>query len=203
MTINDPHCLRRALAVLCVSIASLAGCGDAALFSLNPGHIDPASVVPDACIEGANVELLRYSTRCERASVKSLTARIDDGLEFAADAVETLESPCADGPSPALEIRIEGHSLIFDFSKVSNPGRFPSADFEGYVIDLTLQPQNALLLAATVDAGQSTLPLHDGDIYHEPDHIEVNFQDIAFDERGLLKIDLLFASVSHQGNEVR
>lgn len=200
MTSTHPHSLRPALTVLCVSIAWLTGCGESAMFSLSAGHIDEGSVVPNACFEGADVELFRYSTRCERASVKSLSARVDGGLELAADVVETLDAPCAEGPTPAIEVRIEDHSLVFDFSEVTSPGRFPSADFDGYVIDLVLHAPGALLVAASVDSGQTTLPVGTADIYHEPDHLEVNFQNIAFDERGFVKIDLLFASVSHQSH---
>lgn len=203
MATTQPHSLRAVLMALGTSLALLPGCGDSAIFSLNPGHIDGSSQVTNACFEGAKVELVRYSTRCERASAEPLTAEVGDGLEFAADSVRTLEAPCAEGPSPAVEIRIGDHQLVFDFSEVASPGRFPGADFEGYVIDLSLHERNGLLLATAVDTEASTLPVRNVDIYHEPDHIEVNFQDLPYDERGLVKIDLLFASVSHQRSEVQ
>jgi hypothetical protein len=177
-------------------LALLCGCGESIVFSLDPGHIDESSLAPHACFVGAEIELVRYSTQCERASAKPLTAAVGDGLEFAAEAVKTLEVPCAGGPSPAVEIQIEEHQLVFDFSNVTSAGRFPRADFEGYVIDFALEENHALLIAATVDAERSTLPIRSADIFHEPDHIEVNFQDLAYDQAGFLAIDLLFASVS-------
>ena len=185
-----PRCL---LYVLLASLASASGCG----FSLDPGHIDPESLEPLLYFEGAEVELVRYSTRCERPSATALNAEVGDGMEFEASAVKTLEAPCAKTPSPAVAVEIQGSALVFDFSEVERPGRFPNADFEGYVIDIRLQPHNALLFDATVNR-ESSIPLTRENIYHEPDHIEVNFADLSYDENGLVKIDLWFANVDPQ-----
>ena len=203
MTTTQSSAFRPTLVALGALVALLCGCGDSVMYSLDPGHLDERSVVPNACFEGAEIELVRYSSQCERASTSALTASVGEGLEFAAAAVKTLEAPCAEGPSPAVAIEIEHHRLIFDFSEVASPGRFPAAEFEGFVIDLALHEQSALLVAAIVDSERSTLPVHSADIYHEPDHIEVNFQDLAYDREGLVEIDLLFASVSPRTGESR
>jgi len=182
--------------VLGCALGLLVGCGDTHVFSLDPGSVDPGptdGVV--ACLDGAEIELIRYSTLCERASSKSLVAEIGDGMEFSADQVRALESPCAEGPSPGVEIHVEHSSLIFDFSNVTGPGRFPKADFEGYMIDVALNEDSALLLAATVDTEANSIGLENADISSDRRHIEVNFEDLSYDERGFVKIHLWFASV--------
>ena len=169
----------------------LAGC----TYTLDPGHIDPDSLEPHLCFDGAEAALVRYSTRCERASAQALVSEVGDGMEFEASAVKALESPCEETPSPAVAVEIQHSALVFDFSKVEREGEFPNADFEGYVIDLALHDHNARLLAVTVNS-ESTLPLVRDDIYHEPDHIEVNFAGLEYDADGLVKIDLWFADPS-------
>lgn len=183
--------------MLGAALVLLAGCGESRVFSLNPGHIDSSDETGlTTCFDGAGVELLRYSSRCERASTKSLVTEVADGMEFGADEVRTLESPCAEGPNPGVEVYLENTSLLFDFSNVASPGQFPPADFEGYIIELTLRAHNSLLVAATVDPEQSTIALDNSDITHEPDHIEVNFESVSYDDHGFIKIDLWFANVA-------
>jgi hypothetical protein len=184
---------RSFVSALFALLVSTSGCG----FSLDPGHIDRDAVEPHLCFEGAEAKLLRYSTDCERPSATALNAEVGDGMEFEASAVETLESPCTEAPSPAVAIEIQDNALVFDFSKVERAGRFPDAHFDGYVIDIGLRPGNALLLEASVSP-ESTIPLARDDIYHEPDHIEVNFAGLSYDENGLVKIDLWFANVDPQ-----
>lgn len=165
------------------------------MFSLDPGHIDPSSISGEtACLDGAQIELIRYSTRCERASSKSLVTEVGDGMEFSAEQVKTLESPCPESPSPGVEIHLEHASLIFDFSNVARPDQFPRAEFDGYVIDIALQEDNGLLFAATVDSEESTIGLENVDISFDPEQIEVNFEGLSYDDRGFVKINLWFAT---------
>jgi hypothetical protein len=170
----------------------LVGCGDIHTYSLNPNPVP----VPDSesvlCLDGAEIELLRHSTRCENESAKSLVAEVGDGMEFSSDRVSTLEPPCAQSPSPGVEIHIEDTSLIFDFSNVGAPGRFPTADFEGYVFNISFHEDNVRLLAAAVDSKASTIDLENADLSFEFDRIEVNFESISYDDTGFIKIDLWF-----------
>ena len=109
--------------------------------------------------------------------------------------VSTLESPCATGPSPGIGVYVEETSLLFDFSEVAAPGEFPRADFDGSIIDSALGAEHALLVAATIDHERTTLPLDRGDIDYDYDHIEVNFEGIAYRRGDLVKIDFLFANL--------
>lgn len=174
------------------------GCGDAHTFKTNAGHIDPGSVPSDhACFEGSAIQLVRYSSACERAS-QSLVSEVQHGTVFSADEIRTLGSPCAGGPSPAIEISADmnSHSLVFDFSQVTHSDHFPKADFEGYIFDITLEEHNGVLLAVTVDREASTLPFDGGDLEWDRSHIEVNLEGVAYDHHGLLKLDFVFARVS-------
>lgn len=171
------------------------GCGDSRVFQLNPGHIPPdSSTEALACFDGAEVRLLRYSSRCARSSGMALVAEIGDGLEFTSKDVSQLEAPCSDEPTPGLEVHVDRASLIFDFSPIAKGGRFPRADFEGFVIDVVSEPHNSLLVAATVDTEESTIELDNADIAYGPKHIEVNFEGASYDDRDFVKIDLWFAS---------
>lgn len=176
-------------ATLGSALVLLAACG----FSLDPGHIAGTGGDP-GCLEGAKVELLRYSTLCERTSSKRLLTEVHDGMEFTAEEVSTLESPCAEGPNPGVEVHVEHSSVIFDFSGVEQPGRFPRADFEGYVLDLILRGDNALLVGATIDREASTLDLDNVDLSIDTERIELNFEDVAYDHLALLKFDLHFST---------
>jgi hypothetical protein len=176
------------------TLGLLMGCGESHMFSIDPGHIDPSSISGEAaCLDGAQIELVRYSTRCERATSKSLVTEVGDGMEFSAEQVSTLESPCPESPNPGVEIHLEHASLIFDFSNVARPDQFPRADFDGYVIDIVLQEDNGLLFAATVDSEESTIELQNVDVSFDPERIEVNFEGLSYDDRGFVKINLWFA----------
>jgi hypothetical protein len=59
-----------------------------------------------------------------------------------------------------------------------------------------LEEANGLLLAVTVDQEVSSLDVDGGDLEWDRSHIEVNFEGVAYDHQGLLKLDLLFARAS-------
>lgn len=183
-----------------LSLALAAGCGDGSrMYTLDPGEIEISDAsAHQARLDDAAVELLRYSTECERASADALVSTIHEGTEFASEDLGALAPPCDIGPTPAIGIAIEDSSLIFDFSDVAEPGRFPTADFDGFLLDLILERTNALLVAATVDTALSTLPVEQDDIAHETDLIEVNFEGLAYDAGSFVKIDLVFAQVANK-----
>jgi len=176
----------------------LTGCGDAHVFKTDTGHVDPSSISSGhACFDGSTIKLVRYSSACARTS-ESLVAQVHEGKVFSADEVRTLSSPCADGPAPGIEVLfdMDSHSLFLDFSQVTHGDRFPKADFEGYMFDVVLEEANGLLLAVTVDQEVSSLDVDGGDLEWDRSHIEVNFEGVAYDHQGLLKLDLQFARVS-------
>jgi len=183
---------RAAALILGSALGLLAGCG----FSLDPGHIDPSSIDDPGCLEGAQLELVRHSTRCEQKNSKSVRAEVGDAMEFSAEQVRSLESPCTEGPNPGIEIHLDHGigSLIFDFSNVAQADRFPNADFEGYTIDIVLRDHNALLVGARVDAEETNVEVENIDISFDPTRIEVNFEGVSYDDRGFVKIDLHFSS---------
>jgi hypothetical protein len=189
-TITKRSC-RAAALIVGSALGLLAGCG----FSLDPGHLDPSSIDDPGCLEGAQIELVRYSTRCEQRSAKSVRAEVGDGMEFSPEQVRSLESPCAEGPNPGIEIHLDHGlgSLIFDFSNVTQADRFPNADFEGYMIDIVLRDHNALLVGARVDTEQTNVEVENIDISFDPTRIDVNFEGVSYDDRGFVKIDLYFA----------
>ena len=176
----------------------LAGCGDVHTFSLDPGDIDSESVAVDhACFDGSTIKLVRYSSECDSMS-KSLDSVVHDGVVFSAEEVRTLESPCADGPAPAVDVHfaLDSHSVLFDFSQVAQSGQFPGSDFEGYMLDVALEEGNGLLLAVTVDQELSTLGLNRSRLEWDRSHIAVNFQGVRYDQESLVKLDLIFAVVA-------
>lgn len=181
--------------VLGCGLGLLVGC-----FSIDPGHVDSTGPDSVTCIDGVAIELLRDSTRCERPSTKSLVAEVGDGMEFSADQVRTLDSPCAESPNPGVEIQVEHASLIFDFSNVANPGRFPAADFEGYVLDILPGEDNAHLVRATVDSEANSLGMEDADLWFDFDRLEVNFEGISYDEGGFVRINLWFVPAALMGH---
>ena len=179
------------------AVSLLAGCGDVDVFSLDPGHVEPGSVqVDDACFSGSAIQLIRYSSECEKAS-KSLTSEVYDGVVFTGEEVGTLESPCMDAPAPVIDVYfvLDSHSIVFDFSRVAQGDSFPATDFEGYMLDIVLGESNGHLLAVTVDQAFSTVNLDRRHLHWDPSHIEVNFEGLQYDEETFLKLDLLFEVV--------
>ena len=169
----------------------------------------PGLSIPDVCgsgstlidsstnSDGSEVSLVRYSSSCQKTST-SLDSVVQDGLVFPAEEVQTLESPCADGPNPAIDLHffIESHSVLLDFSKVVERGRFPSAEFDGYVLEVLLEESNGTLMSVEIDRDATNLPLSSEDVEWDRSHIDLNFEGVGYDEHSLLKLDLTFARVT-------
>jgi hypothetical protein len=176
----------------------LAGCGDADVFEINAGRIDQDSIPTDhTCFGGSAIKLVRYSSVCGQTS-SSLVSEVHEGMVFSAEDVRTLGSPCAHGPTPGIEIYFDedSHSIFLDFSQVTHGDRFPEADFEGYVFEVTLEEANGILLGVTVDRELSSIGLNDDHVEWDGSHIDVNFEGVSYDHQGLLKLDLWFARAS-------
>jgi hypothetical protein len=186
---------RKSIAVLVTSmLGTLAGCGDAHGFNVDPGHIDPDSVAHLAAgIDGVDVWLHRYSTGCNAKASAPLTATVSDDMEFSSEQVKTLAPPCVDSPTPGVAVQLERRSIIFDFSNVEGSETFPDSEFEGYIIDLSRDDGRPVLMLAVVDRQLSTLDLQNEDLSHDYGHLELNFAGTTYDSGSYVKIDLFFA----------
>jgi len=199
MSITSTNRTRLTALALSNILGLLSGCGNVDTFSLNPGHI---AVDPDAeppTFAGAELQVSRFSTLCDRPASKALASEIGDGMEFSATDLGALEPPCTESPSPGVEIDLEGASLIFDFSSVAASGRFPTADFDGYRFQIVDERNDFLLVAAAVDDEASTVHVTNAQVSNEPNLIEVNFEGAAYDHHGFVKIDLWFAKIERGG----
>ncbi len=179
-------------------LALISGCGDAQVYKTNPGDIDPSSFPTDhACFVGSTIELTRHSSDCATPST-TIASNVQDGVVFSGDQTRSLESPCNEGPSPGFELIFheDTHSIFFDFSQVRERGRFPESDFEGYVLRVEIVEDNGYLLGVAVDDDLSTLAVEANDLEWDRDFIEVNLAGVAYDERGMLRLELVFARVS-------
>ncbi len=194
MTRTTIHATRRIAALALVSASGfLIGCGDAHTFSIDPGHFhyDPDSAA--ASLAGADLKLSRHSTLCDGAGSKALQTKVGDGLEFSSVDVSSLGAHCATSPNPGLEIDLDRASLIFDFSSVAGAGRFPSADFDGYLFQIVSPEDDLVLVAAGVDQTASNVEVASAEVSHELNQIAVNFRGASYDEGSFVKIDLWFA----------
>jgi hypothetical protein len=170
--------------IIVVILLCCLGCGDGlAAYEGAPGNLQPGS-------EGRAVHLVRRSTRCGSVTSPPLSATVGPGAEIEAERTEGMRSPCPGSPSPAVDIDIEAHSVLFDFSSVDAPGVFPNARFEGYRIHFARACPDMALASASVDAEHSSLRLGAHDVETHYDHLDVNLAGVAYDETSFIKIDL-------------
>jgi len=189
-------CRRLAAVIATIALGALAGCGNARVFSLDPGHIDPdVAGTAAAGMAGADVQLRRYSTGCDATTPEPLTAKVGDGMEFTADQLKALPSPCPESPNPGVEVQVERRSIIFDFSNVERVGVFPESEFEGYLLDISREDGPQLVLAV-VDRQLTNVDVENEDLSYDYEHLEVNFAGATFDSDSFVKIDLFFAHVA-------
>jgi hypothetical protein len=190
------RCRRFTAVIATIALGAVAGCGNAHVFSVDPGHIDPDVLATAAAgLDGADVQLRRYSTGCDANTPEPLTAKVGDGMEFTADQMKALPSPCPASPNPGVEVQVERRSLIFDFSNVERVGVFPEFEFEGYLLDISREDGPQLVLAV-VDRQLTNVDVENEDLAYDHDHLEVNFAGATFDSDGFVKIDLFFAHVA-------
>ena len=174
----------------------LAGCG----FPIHPGPIGP-STGEHACFDGSEVQLVRVSSACDRAS-KVLDSIVEDGPVFMAEDVVELELPCTDEPHPAIDLifEMEHHRMVLDFSRVDQPGRFPEAEFDGYLLEVLLQESNGTLAHVEIDRDNSTPGFEDGDVVGwDHSHIDLNLAGLAYDAESRLTLNLIFYAMSPPG----
>lgn len=155
------------LLVVIVSFAALSGCGDAGLFSRN--NLEGGSLGSlGAKLDAANVTVGHRSTRCG----------------------ENVPAPCPKGMDPAVEIYVDGNSVILDFYNVAEPGIFEGVDFEGYMLEIA-RDAGSPILAARFDIEATTLEVDDANLAYDESHLDVNFAGLSYDRDSFVKIDLL------------
>lgn len=172
------------------SVLLFVACGDSnyKLSSDSWGEPTRAGLLAD--LEGSIVELARLSSRCTEERLDSLVVLVGSHMEFPAETVTTLKSPCAGAPEVGIEIDVEGRSILYDFSSVVVAGRFPDADFEGFTLSDIFHAV-AAFRGARIDRDASTMDLPDEAISFEAHSLLVNLAGMEFDAESFLKIDLL------------
>ncbi len=185
--------LRKCVALILVSALGIPiGC----LYAGDPGHVrvDPSLV---ATMEGVRVELIRHSTGCDAAESQGLIVEVGPWLEYPAEVVSKLKANCALAHSPGVEVHVEDSAVVFDFSNVEEPGRFPDGEFEGYILELVRSADAPFLVAALVDSKMSTLGIFQDDLSFDEDRLEINLAGHSFESSSVLKINLYLT----QGSE--
>lgn len=173
-------------AVLVVFIA--ANCGDVDTFRLRPSDWDD-SVDRSALSElnGAIVKLERVSSLCDEDAEERLIAQVGLQMEFPAESVVNLRSPCAAGSAVELDVDVEGQSIVYDFCNVTEAGRFPDAEFEGFVITDVLHAV-APIRDVTIDWDGTTLDMSEEAISFDEHTVRVNLAGLEYDETCRVKL---------------
>jgi hypothetical protein len=166
----------RTTVLLLTAVAALSGCGDRGMFSRGMLQDRTTGSRGDA-IDSTQVTVSFLSSRCGGNGVES----------------------CLRDTAPAVEVHIDGQSVIFDFSNVAEPGVFPDVEFEGFLLEVAAD-SNAPIHRARVDGDTTNLDIADGAVIHDETHLEVNLAGVAYDSEGLIKIDLLAGTPNLLGN---
>lgn len=178
----------------CASLAPVSALGLAAgcLYMGDPGRL-PADASVAASMDGVRVELIRHSTGCDSTESQSLIVEVGPGLEYPAEAVRALKGNCPQVLNPGVEVHVEENAVVFDFSNVAEPGRFPDGEFEGYMLDIVRTADAPVLISALVDLQMSTLDVFEGDLSFDGD-------GLAFDSKSVLRVDLYLVSVGGEAD---
>jgi hypothetical protein len=184
----------------CASLALVSALGLVAgcLYMGDPGHLQVDASVA-ASMEGVRVELIRHSTSCDSTESQGLIVEVGPGLEYPAEMVRTLKANCSLIPNPGVEVHVDDSAVVFDFSNVAEPGRFPDGEFEGYILHIVRTADAPVLISALVDLQMSTLDVFEGDVSFDGDRLAVNLAGMTFDSNSLLRVDLYLVSVGGDG----
>ena len=178
---------------LLVTLGLFAGCGDYPIDSSTESvDIEPRG--SSVGLLGRTVYLRRRSSSCG-APVSNPLVEVGAGVEYTSEQTRGLGSPCSGAPSPAVEISVEGQSLIFDFSDVDQAGVFPEAEFEGYELAFARRCGDIVLGGVSVDTQHSTMAASEVRASHHYDRVDVDFQGTGYDHTSFLKIDLELVDV--------
>ena len=176
--------------MLAAAATVLCACGDAHTFKLGPGSWGETQPLEDW--NGTIIELIHETLPCDTGSAEGIRSIVGNHLEFEGLDVKGLKSECARDSEAAIAIDVQARSIIYDFANIESAGAFRPADFNGYVFrELTgAAPE---VVGARLDHEVSTLDLGDDDVVFDGETIRVNFEGLAFDDTGFVKIDLVFA----------
>lgn len=189
---NSSAILRNCASLVLVSLlGSLAGC----LYMGDPGHIesDPSAVVS---LDGERLELIRHSASCGSTESEGLIVEVGPWVEYSSEAVSALKANCDLAPRPGVEVHVDGNTVVFDFSNVAGPGRFPAGEFEGYILDMVRTADAPVLIAALVDWEMTTMDLIQDDLTYDRDRLAVNLAGLSFDSNSFIRLELYLAEVS-------
>ena len=103
-----------------------------------------------------------------------------------------------EGMAPDVEVYVEPTSVIFDFSNVSEPGRFADVDFEGYVVEIAAGA-NRPIMFAVIDTRATNLEFVADAVTHDRGHVDVNLAGVSYDADSFIKIDLLLGPLNLLG----
>lgn len=176
-----------------VTLFLVSACGDP-----NPTDLAPPVVTPSSAtipIDGTVVFLGRGSARCQGLPAARLAGALGMGVEFSADQVRTLLSPCVDSPHPGIDVDIENRSVVFDFSNVDAPGHFPHALFEGYVLHFSRACGDPIFTSAAPDPRASSANMASVHVDTHFDRLEVDFAGLDYDQETFLKVDLSWEAI--------
>ena len=176
-------------AVAVVFIA--ANCGDVHAFKIRPSDWDDsADRSPLSTLNGAIVQLEHVSSRCDDGVSDDLIALVGSDMEFPGESVVEIEPPCVDGWAVQLDVDMEGRSIVYDFGNVAAAGRFPEAEFEGFVVTDTFHLL-APIRSVTIDRDNSTMNMSDAAISFDEHTVWVNLAGLEYDETCRVKLDLV------------
>lgn len=196
---KNAHAMLRACSslVFVSALGLLAGC----LYMGDPGyiHADPSAVVG---MEGERLELIRHSTGCGSGESEGLVVEVGPWVEYSADAVSALKANCERAPHPGVEVHVDGNAVVFDFSNVAAPGRFPAGEFEGYILDMVATADAPVLIAALVDWKMTTMDLLQDDLTYDQNRLAVNLAGLSFDSNSFIRLELYLAEASEPTDEV-
>lgn len=192
MTNKTFNAMRHALLV---TLGLLAGCGDYPVDSSTESvDMEPRGSAAD--LLGRTVYLRRRSSSCGAPVSNPLVAEVGASVEFTSEQTRGLESPCSGAPNPAVEVSVDGQSLIFDFSSVDREGAFPEAEFEGYELAFGRRCGDIVFAGVAVDAERSTMAAAEVAISHHYDRVDVDLSGMAYDRATFIKIDLELVDVT-------
>ena len=171
----------------------LSACGDVDIYKIRTSGWGETE--PRTDLDGAVVQMVRVIVPCESGASNQLFALVGAQMEFPGQSVAAAKSSCSHTPEAAVDIDVEGRSIIYDFSNVVGPGEFASAEFNGYVF-IDLSESGPEILSATVDRRVTTLELQDQDLVVDGHTVRANFSGLPFDQIDFVKIDLVFADAA-------
>lgn len=176
------------------SFLFVIACGDAHTFRVSTSEWGPDARGPLGDLQGSLIELARISSRCNPAGSDSLMALVGSHIEFPGEEVTGLKSPCGEGPEVRVGVDLGRHTILYDFSNVTEAGRFPDADFEGFVITDMYHSVRGIR-SVTIDRGMSSMDVPDDAVSFDAHSVSINLAGMGFDPASFVKLDLTFDAV--------